>query len=113
MRIALHAVLRPGEELAYEEAHRAIPEDLRALMRRAGIGEWVIWRSGRHVFHVVEGDDLERALATIAADPLDAAWQRTMDAYVESFEGDPTGIAGVGLRQVWTMSEQDPADAGR
>lgn len=113
MRIGLHGVLRAGQEVAYDEAHRVVPDDLHALMHRAGIDEWVIWRSGRHVFHVVEGDDLERALATIAEDPLDAAWQRTMDPYVESFEGDVDGVAGVGLRQVWALTEQDPIDVGR
>ena len=70
----------------------------------------MIWRSGRHLFHVIEGEDLERAFAAIAADPLDAAWQRKMGAYVESFEGDRAGGAGVGLRQVWDLSAQDPVD---
>lgn len=113
MRVALHAVLRDGREIDYETAHRVVPDDVLALLRRAGIEEWVIWRSGRHLFHLIEGDDLEGALAIIAADPIDATWQHAMDAYIERLEADPTGVAGVGLRHVWTLSEQDPLDHAR
>ena len=40
MRIGLHGVLRAGQELAYEDAHRVVPDDLRTLMQRAGIEEY-------------------------------------------------------------------------
>ena len=107
----MRAILSDGRESDYELEHRVVRDDLLALVRRAGIAEWVIWPSGRHVSHVVESHDLEPALLTIAADPLDAVWERIMDAYVESFEGDPDGLAGVGLRQVWALRRQDPVES--
>jgi L-rhamnose mutarotase len=107
MRIALHGTLREGRELDYERAHRVVPPDLLALFHRAGIEDWVIWRSGREVFHLVECVDFEAALAVIQGDPADRTWQEAMAEYVERFAANPHGAAGVGLARIWAMSDQD------
>jgi L-rhamnose mutarotase len=109
MRIALHGTLREGREVEYERAHRVVPPDLLALFHRAGIEDWVIWRSGREVFHLVECDDFEAAVKVIEQDPADQAWQRAMADYVERFAANADGAAGMGLTRIWAMSEQDQA----
>ena len=55
--IALHTVLKPGKETDYDRIHAAIPPELDAALRAAGVHQWRIWRDGRDLFHVVECDD--------------------------------------------------------
>lgn len=105
MQVALHSVLREGQEAAYEREHARIWPEMLAALQRAGIREWMIWRSGRNLFHLVDTDDLAASFAALGRDPIDARWQAHMAAYVDHFEEDPDA-AGIGLRRVWTMSEQ-------
>ncbi|MEO3753180.1 L-rhamnose mutarotase [Streptomyces sp. B6B3] len=109
MRVALHSVLVEGQEAGYEEAHRVVPEELMTALRGAGIREWTIWRSGRHLFHLVECDDFAAALERLAADPADARWQRYIGVYVDHFEtteGSPASGPTMALGQVWDLAAQ-------
>jgi L-rhamnose mutarotase len=110
MRVALHSVLREGRELEYEQAHWVVPEDLLERMQSAGIRDWVIWRSGRDLFHVVDCEDFEAAVRQLAGDRLDQAWQLRMDEFVERMVANPDGAAGLGLREVWKMPNRDAGD---
>jgi L-rhamnose mutarotase len=100
----MHSVLRDGQEAAYEAAHATVPGDLLALLKRAGVEDWVIWRSGRHLFHVVECADFDAAMREMAGDPVNDRWQAVMAAHVERFEDGPGG--GRALRQVWSLRGQ-------
>ncbi|WP_422771100.1 L-rhamnose mutarotase [Plantactinospora sp. WMMC1484] len=106
MRVALHSFLHDGRETGYEEAHRTVPDDLLAALQRVGITEWVIWRSGRHLFHLVDCADFAAAMRELDGDPVNQRWQEFMAGYVERFAEDPDGAAGLGLRHVWTLTEQ-------
>jgi L-rhamnose mutarotase len=106
MWVALHSVLRPGQGRGYEAAHERIPDDLLALLQRVGIRDWRIWRSGSDLFHLVDCDDFEGALRQLADDPVDQRWQQAMAVYLEGFAANPNGVAGMGLRHVWSLSEQ-------
>ncbi|MWA03575.1 L-rhamnose mutarotase [Actinomadura sp. LD22] len=110
MRIALHSVLREGQEAAYEREHAAVPDDLLAALRRAGVRDWTIWRSGRHLFHLVDADDFARALEILADDPADQAWQRHMAAFVDRFEPGDDDRTGA-LAKVWNLREQQSPPA--
>jgi L-rhamnose mutarotase len=110
MRVALHSVLREGRELDYERAHHAVPPELLERMRQVGIHDWVIWRSGRDLFHVVDCDDFESAVRTLADDPLDQRWQAVMDEFVERMVTNEGGPAGLGLHEVWRMDDADASD---
>jgi L-rhamnose mutarotase len=110
MRVALHARLLEGKEVDYEAAHRVIPEDLLALLRRAGIHDWMIWRSGRDVFHIVDCDDFDRAVATMEGDPANREWQALMADYVEEPVRSPDAVASPGLGLVWSMADQVPGE---
>jgi L-rhamnose mutarotase len=105
-RIALHSRLIEGTETAYETEHATVWPELITAMRRAGIRDWTIWRSGRDLFHLVDCADFDAAVEQLATDPVDQRWQQHMARFVESFAENPEGAAGKGLRHVWTMSEQ-------
>ena len=113
MTIALHSVLREGQEAAYEEEHARVWPELLATMQAAGIRDWTIWRSGRHLFHLVDTDDFAGARTRLADDPVDQRWQQHMAAFVDHFEENEAGEAGLSLRHVWTMTEQSRATEGR
>ncbi|ADB35879.1 protein of unknown function DUF718 [Kribbella flavida DSM 17836] len=103
-RLALHSRLIAGTEQSYEREHARVWPELITVMRAAGIDDWSIWRSGRDLFHLVECDDYEAAVARLADDPVDQRWQQHMSRFVEGFAQNADG--GRTLRHVWTMSEQ-------
>lgn len=106
MRVALHSILQDEQEAAYEQAHAKIWPDLLEVMRDFGIRDWTIWRSGRHLFHLVEVDDFEAATAALADDPVNKRWQQHMGAFVDRFEGPSGEEEFAPLHHVWTMAEQ-------
>ncbi len=100
--VVLHSVVREG----YEAAHQRIPEGLVESFARVGVHDWRIWRSGKHMIHVVECDDFPAAIAALADDPADAEWQRQIGPFVETYL-DSDGLEGFApLDQVWTLSGQ-------
>ncbi|MFF5265073.1 VOC family protein [Actinomadura viridis] len=109
--IALHSVLREGQEAAYEREHATVPGDLLAALLRAGVRDWTIWRSGRDLFHLVDADDFARALEVLADDPADQAWQRHMAGFVDRFEPGRDERTGE-LAKVWNLREQIAAAPG-
>lgn len=87
MIVALHSTLKPGAETDYIENHQQIPADLADSFTRYGIHDWTIWRSGRHLFHLVDCDDFAAAMSALANDPADQRWQSHIGVYVEGFIG--------------------------
>jgi L-rhamnose mutarotase len=78
MQVGLHTRLKPGVEARYEEYHRAVwPEVLQAI-RRAGIAKYMIFRDGLDLFHYIECEDYDRAIAELAKDPINIRWQAEM-----------------------------------
>lgn len=78
MQVGLHTRLKPGVEARYEEYHRAVWPDVLRAIRRAGITKYVIFRDGLDLFHFIECDDYERAIAELAKDPINIRWQAEM-----------------------------------
>lgn len=104
MLVALHSILAPGAEADYDREHRRIPEALVESFARVGIHDWMIWRSGRDLFHVVHCDDWVAAMNGLAGDPADAAWQAHIGVYVERFIGDRPEDRP--LPQIWSLHDQ-------
>ena len=111
-QVALHSVLAPGQEDAYEREHTHIPEEMVEALREAGVRDWAIWRSGRDLFHLVDVVDLATALETLAADPRDQRWQAHMAGFVQHFVPAGTPLTRARLRLVWTLSGQVATGAG-
>ena len=78
MKVGIHTRLNPGVEERYEEYHRAVWPDVLAAIRRAGITEYLIFRDGLDLFHYIECDDYDRAIAQLAGDPVNIRWQAEM-----------------------------------
>ena len=102
--IALHSLLREGVEDRYDSAHARIPDDLLAAHQRAGIRDWQIWRSGRHLFHLVDCDDFAAAREQLEGDPANERWQAVIGDYVDHFELTDSGEWALPL--VWRMRDQ-------
>jgi L-rhamnose mutarotase len=111
VRIALHSVLVKGGADDYRREHVRIPDDLRALFDRAGIQDWVIWRSGRRLFHLVDCDDFERAMGVIDPDPANLRWQEHIGRFVVAFHGADGENAYAPLERVWSLAQQREDDA--
>jgi L-rhamnose mutarotase len=78
MQVGLHTRLKPGVEARYDEYHRAVWPDVLAAIRRVGITKYVIFRDGLDLFHYIECDDYDRAIAELAGDPVNVRWQEEM-----------------------------------
>ena len=97
--VALRSLLRAGCEEGYDAAHVRIPDDLLAAHRRVGIHDWVIWRDGRQLFHLVECDDLDAAFRKLEREPANEHWQAFIGDFVERFDPRPLVV-------VWRMRDQ-------
>ena len=107
--VALHSVLRPGREAAYDAAHERIPDELIEAHRRVGIHDWRIWRSGRNLFHLVECDDFPAAIRELQHEPANERWQVFIGDYVDHIEATPAGESPLPL--VWRMRDQASSQA--
>lgn len=77
-RSAFVLQVRPDRIDEYVQAHAEVwPEMLQALTD-AGIRNYSIFRAGSDVFGYFESDDLERAAAHMAAQPVSTRWQDRM-----------------------------------
>lgn len=103
---ALHTVLIAGQESAYDQAHAAIPAELVESLQAVGIRDWMVWRSGRDLFHLVDCDDLDASLTALADDPVNQRWQQQMARFVERTVTDPATPDRVALRPVWNLATQ-------
>ena len=78
MKIGLHTRLKPGAEERYEEYHRNVWPEILEANRRVGITTYVIFRDGLDLFHYIECEDFDRAIAELAKDPVNQRWQAEM-----------------------------------
>ena len=78
MTVGLHTRLKPGAEARYDAAHASVWPEILAGMRRVGITRWQIFRDGLDLFHVIDCEDYDRAIAELARDPVNQRWQAEM-----------------------------------
>ena len=80
-RVAFLLRLRPGMEEAYDQAHKEVWPEMLALLKRAGISEYSIFRRDQLLFLTMKLENFEQTWATIEADPVNTRWQQAMAAY--------------------------------
>jgi L-rhamnose mutarotase len=91
MKVGLHTRLKPGMEERYDRAHAAVWAEVLAAIRRVGVTDWVIFREGLELFHCIECEDYDRAIAELAGDPVNRRWQAEMApmmAVAHDYSGD-------------------------
>ncbi|MFF3839174.1 L-rhamnose mutarotase [Streptomyces sp. NPDC001930] len=103
MRIALHTRVRAGRVEEYDQAHRAVPEDLTDALRAAGATSWTIWRSGTDLFHVLECEDYTALLAALERLPANVAWQARMAELLDVVHDYSADGTDAGLPVVWEL----------
>jgi len=106
MRVALHTTVRADRIEEYEAAHREVPAELTAAIRAAGATSWTIWRSGTHLFHLLEcegPDGYPRLLAALEHLPVNVAWQARMAELLDTGHDYSPAGADAGLPVVWEL----------
>jgi L-rhamnose mutarotase len=84
-------VVKEGMEEVYREAHRHVWPGILEGARKAGIRNYTIFMIGRQLFSYFEVEDLEKAMAMIAADPVNQKWQETMAPLMDVGSGVKDG----------------------
>ena len=96
--------LRPGAAPAYEEAHRAVWPEMLALLKRAGISEYSIYRRDDLLILALRAEDFEASWRMIEADPVNTRWQQAMAPYFASVEGLRPGELFPMLEEVFYLA---------
>ena len=102
MQIGLHTRLKPGSEERYEEYHRAVWPEVIDAIRKAGITRYFIFRDGLELFHFIECEDYDGAIAEISKDPTSMRWEAeiaTMMAVTHDFSGESSDR----MRKIWQL----------
>ena len=102
MQVGLHTRIKPGAEDRYEEYHLAVWPDVIKAIKAAGISRYIIFRDGLDLFHFIECDDYDRAIAEIAKDPTSMRWEAeiaTMMAVTHDFSGESSDR----MRKIWEL----------
>lgn len=100
--VALHTRIKPGAEDRYEEYHRKVWPGVVDAIKRNGIHRYLIFRDGLDLFHLIECDDYDRAIAEIARDPTSMRWEAeiaTMMAVTHDFSGEGSDR----MRKIWEL----------
>jgi L-rhamnose mutarotase len=80
-RVAFLLRLRQGSEEAYDKAHAEVWPEMLALLKRAGISQYSIFRRDQLLFLSMQVEDFDEAWARIEADPVNTRWQQAMAPY--------------------------------
>lgn len=87
-RVAFLLRLKPGAGPAYDEAHQHVWPEMLALLKRAGIAEYSIFRRDELlVLSMRVEQDLETTWREIESDAVNTRWQEAMGEYFAPMEG--------------------------
>src|SRR5258708_27248683 len=91
-----------GVEASYVEDPRGVWPDVLAGIRKAGITKYVIFRDGLDLFHYIECDDYDRAIAQLAQSPLNQRWEAEM-APMTAVAHDFSGQGGARMPAIFEL----------
>lgn len=83
MYVGLHTRLKPGAEHQYDQLHAAVWPEVQSAIRRVGVRGWLIFRDNLDLFHCIECDDYDAAIAELARDPVNQRWQAEVAPLME------------------------------
>jgi L-rhamnose mutarotase len=102
-RVAFLLRLRPGAEEAYDKAHEEVWPEMLALLKRAGISEYSIFRRDQLLVLSMPVDNFDETWARIEADPVNTRWQQAMAPYFAPLDPLPPGERFPMMREVFYM----------
>jgi L-rhamnose mutarotase len=100
MRYAFHLTIRHGMEDEYDQRHKNVWNDMRKMLKDAGISNYSIFRDGIHVFGYWECNDLGRTLTTVNRSEVNVRWQEYMNDLITTSASDRTSG---GMREVFRL----------
>jgi L-rhamnose mutarotase len=80
-RVAFLLRLQPGTEEAYEDAHTEVWPEMLALLKRAGVSGYSIFRRDLLLVLTMQVENFDEVWARIEADPVNIRWQAAMAPY--------------------------------
>jgi L-rhamnose mutarotase len=102
MTVGLHTRLKAGAEERYEQYHAEVWPEILEGMRQVGISKWVIFRDGLDLFHYIECEDYDRAMAELSQSEVDRRWQAEMAPMMEVAH-DLSGSGSDKLRLIFEL----------
>jgi L-rhamnose mutarotase len=100
MRYAFHLTIRNGMEDEYDRRHAAVWDDMKKMLKDAGISNYSIFRDGTHVFGYWECEDLGRTLSSVNSSEVNARWQEYMNDVIAT---SPSERTSDGMREVFRL----------
>jgi L-rhamnose mutarotase len=94
--------VRPGCEEEYKQRHDEIWPEMVDALKKAGISNYSIFRYGLTLFGYFETADLEKTVAALAKDPVNARWGKSMTALMKIEVDERTGFPFL-LPKQWHM----------
>ena len=102
-RVAFCLRLKPGTAEAYDKAHREVWPEMLALLKRAGISEYSIFRREEMLILSMRVEDFDATWDTIERDPINTRWQKEMAQYFEPLEPLAPGERFPMMREVFYL----------
>ena len=100
MRYAFHLTIRQGMEDEYDRRHGNVWNDMRKMLKDAGIYNYSIFRDGIHVFGYWECNDLGRTLEFVNSSEVNARWQEYMNDVIITSASERTSE---GMKEVFRL----------
>ena len=101
-KYAWKATIKEGCLEEYKRRHDALPEEMKELLREAGICNYTIWNVGNELFGYYECDSVEFAAKVQADSPVVDRWNEYMQDVLE-LEMDPETGAQPKMMQMFLM----------
>ncbi len=102
-RIAFCLRLRKGAGEAYDNAHRAVWPEMLALLKRAGVSDYSIFRRDELLVLSMHVENFDQVWDRIEQDPVNTRWQQAMAPYFDTMEPLRPGERFPMMREVFYM----------
>ena len=86
-RVVTFMLVKEGMEERYREEHSNVWPEVLEGIQLYGIRNYSIYMMGRQVFSYFEVEDLDKAMAMAATDPINQKWQEHMSPLMEVGSG--------------------------
>jgi L-rhamnose mutarotase len=103
-RVAFCLRLKKGAGEAYDKAHHEVWPEMLALLKRAGISEYSIFRREELVILSMRTEDFDKTWDAIELDPVNTHWQEFMAQYFEPLEPLASGERFPMMREIFYMA---------